>query len=561
MMTARVLAVLALAGLSLGMGQAPAARIDYTLTPVLDAGVLTAVEVDLRFRGEADGETVLRLPDAWAGREQLWRAITALEVRSGAAMAEGDGPARRVLTHRPGAAIHLRYRIVQDYEGLPAPREGNPYRAVVQPDYFHLIGHAAFITPQDAHAETPVRVRAQRMPRGWRYASDLEHGGLTLARLGSSISVGGDFRIYHGADRNIRVAVRGQWGFSEAGFVAQVNEIITGQRRFWGDASTPYLVTLMQLHAPDANFRSVGGTGLEDAFGFFATPNATGALITHMIAHESLHAWIPSRLGGAQSAPEAAGYWFSEGFTDFYTGRLLVRQGLWTPADFAEDINAMLRAYALSSVRDAPNAHIVAAFWSDRAVRQLPYQRGRLAATLWDYRLRADGQSLDAVMLVMAAHADTGEAGPATALLARLAGERGLDLSADYAALIEAGAPIVLPADVFAPCGVVETLNTPLFDLGFDFSAARVNTPISGVDRAGPAYAAGVRDGMVLQGLSFEHGNTDAAVSLRVQDGDGVQAFGYLPRGRASVPVQQLMLSAALEGDALAACRVALGGP
>ncbi|MGE0047190.1 MAG: hypothetical protein AB7T08_15645, partial [Hyphomonadaceae bacterium] len=37
-------------------------RIEYTLTPVLEEGALTAVQFDLRFRGDADGESTLRLP-------------------------------------------------------------------------------------------------------------------------------------------------------------------------------------------------------------------------------------------------------------------------------------------------------------------------------------------------------------------------------------------------------------------------------------------------------------------------------------------------------------------
>ena len=73
-------------------------------------------------------------------------------------------------------------------------------------------------------------------------------------------------------------------------------------------------------------------------------------------------------MGGMPDEGEAAHYWLSEGFTDFYTGRMLVRQGLWTPAQFAEDLNNTLRAYAESPVRAAPNARILADFWREQAV-------------------------------------------------------------------------------------------------------------------------------------------------------------------------------------------------
>ena len=56
-------------------GFAAPERIDYTLTPIMRAGALEAVQIDLRFRGEADGETMLALPSSWGGQEELWLTI------------------------------------------------------------------------------------------------------------------------------------------------------------------------------------------------------------------------------------------------------------------------------------------------------------------------------------------------------------------------------------------------------------------------------------------------------------------------------------------------------
>lgn len=557
MQAARVLSVLALAFLSVGM--APRERIDYTLTPILAGGALVAVEVDLRFRGEADGETALSLPDAWGGQAELYRAITALEAVSGAQLREGAGPAQRLLSHRPNARVHLRYRIVQDHEGPPMARGGNPYRAVVQPGYFHLIGHASFITPEGWDEAAPVQLRVRALPRGWRFASDLEHDGLTLGGVGRSISVGGDFRIHHGADRNIRVAIRGDWGFSDASFVAQANEIISGQRNFWGDESTPYLVTVLPLEAPNPRARSVGGTGLGDAFAFFATANTEESRITRTLAHESLHTWLPHRIGGMSAQNEVGDYWLSEGLTDFYTARMLVRQGLWSPTDYAADFNATLSAYAHSTARTAPNARVAEAFWTDQDMQQLPYQRGRLLAAIWDRRLRAEGRSLDALMHAMSARAAAGEAGPASALLAREAADVGF--AADYQSFIVEGAEIALAEDAFAPCGRVQTSFSPRFTLGFDFQATLANQNIvAGIDPAGPAYAAGVRDGMEITRMNTQFGDIDAEVSLAVRDGDGERQMRYMPRSRESVRVQMLVLAEPLEGEALDACRAVLGG-
>jgi predicted metalloprotease with PDZ domain len=385
-------------------GFAAPERIDYTLTPIMRAGALEAVQIDLRFRGEADGETALALPSAWGGQEELWRGIDDLTVVSGAALQPGATPAARTLTHRPNARIHLRYRVIQDWEGPPMAQGGNPYRPIIQVNYFHLIGNAALVTPDNYNLLSPVRLNVRYLPRGWRFASDLEHQGTTLGEVAASIIVGGDFRIVQTADPNIRIAMRGaQWRFTDADFAARVAEIIAAQRRFWGDESSPFLVTVIELGATNSGWLSMGGTGLGDSFAFFATPNVEPEALPRMLAHEGLHTWIPSRIGGLAEVDEASGYWFSEGFTDFYTGRILVREGIWDPAQFAADFNRTLRDYAVSSVRTAPNARILADFWRDRDLQQLPYQRGRMLATLWDVRLRAQGRDVDEVVHEMRA--------------------------------------------------------------------------------------------------------------------------------------------------------------
>ncbi len=545
------------------MGQAPSPRIDYTLTPVLRDGALTAVQVELSFRGEADGETLLALPDSWGGENGLHRGVEALEVVSGATMRDGEGPAQRALAHRPNARIRMRYRVIQDWAGEPAAAQGNPYRPIVQPGYFHLIGHAALAQPQLSLA-SPVRLRVRALPRGWTFASDLEHRGLRLGNVSSSVAVAGDFRIIE--SENVRVAMRGRWRFTDAAFARDVEEIVAGQRRFWGDSASPFLVSVVQLNAPDG-WISIGGTGLTDAFAFFATHNAEAGPIARTLAHEALHTWIPRQIGGMPDRDEAVDYWLSEGFTDFYTGRLLVREGLWTPTQFAEDFNAMLRAYAESPVREAPNARILADFWRELPVQQLPYQRGRLLVTLWDARLRASGQDFDDVISEMRVRARGGGETTAAALLPEAAESLGLDIRADLAAHVEQGGAILLPEDVFAPCGRVLTRQVPQFHRGFDIERTMANNNvIAGVDRRLPAYAAGIRNGMVLiRRDGGEIGDSEQEIAYVVRDGEAERTFRYMPRGARMLTVQSLVLDSDLEavvgeGDKRARCVAVLGG-
>jgi predicted metalloprotease with PDZ domain len=535
-------------------------RIEYTLTPILENGALTAVQYDLYFRGEADGESTLRIPDSWGGQNELWKGIADLTV-SNATMRDGETPSQRALTYRPNARIHVRYRVIQDWEGAPRAELGNSYRPVIQPNYFHLIGEASLVTPGEADGDSLVRFRVRNLPRGWAFASDLEHDGLKLIDVWSSVTVAGDFRVLRDPTTNVRLAIRGEWTFSDADFMREASTIIGGHREFWGDPASPYLVTVLQLTGPEG-WISVGGTGLKDAFAFFATPNGQAATITRTLAHESLHTWIPLQTGGMPQ-PEARDYWLSEGFTDFYTGRMLVREGVWTPQQFATDLNDMLRVYAQSPVRTEPNARIVADFWNDQAVQKLPYQRGRLLAMIWDGRLRANGGSFDQIVRDMRARARAAEA-PTTAadLFAAASAHAGLNPNAELAANIEAGALIALPEDLFAPCGRITAREVANFHRGFDIEATQANNDIiAGVDPSLPAYAAGARNGMTLiRRDAGEIGNAELEIAYVMRDGETERTFRYMPRGHGTFTLQELILADDLTGDRLAQCISVIGG-
>jgi predicted metalloprotease with PDZ domain len=242
----------------------------------------------------------------------------------------------------------------------------------------------------------------------------------------------------------------------------------------------------------------------------------------------------------------------------------MVRGGLWTPAQFAADLNQMLMAYAASPVRTAANSRVIADFWKDEAVQKLPYQRGRLLATIWDARLRTTPQHHDMnwVMLEMRRRASAGTDLHAAPLFEAVMREQGADVSGDVVGHIERGAPILLDENIFAPCGAVITRDVPEFSRGFDINATTANNNvISGVDPALPAYAAGLRNGMVLVGRDGGAiGDSQQEIVYLVRDGDVERTIRYMPQGHGRITLQQLVLDNDLTGDKLAQCARVISG-
>jgi predicted metalloprotease with PDZ domain len=546
---------------------ATAEEIRYTLTPQVESGVLNSIAVEMVLTGEADGEAAIELPDAWGGKTELWRGISDFRVSGqGMKLDAGGSPALKIIRHAPRATLTVRYRITQMWVGEPVVSGSNEYRPIIRPNYFHVIGWAAMARPKWSLA-TPVAVSVRGLPEGWQFASDLEHGSLTLADVLESISVGGDFRVLKAGP--LRVAIRGAWAFSDGDFIKRLQPIIASHYKFWGDEPAPFLVTVLPLQG-EVGSMSLGGTGLNDGFAFFATTNVADRRLTRILAHEHLHSWIPRRIGMMpQGNDDPLEYWLSEGFTDFYTYRLLIREGLWNVEETARAYNDVMWDYAFSPVRNAPNTKVAAEFWSDRAMNDLPYQRGLLFAALMDDRVRraANGsRDLDDVVLSMKRAVDgqgKGAIPPAirSHFVAR-AKSLGVDVEGDVARHIEKGETIVLPADALAACGTIETGVVAEFDRGFDGRKTIMNNNVvTGVDPDGPAFAAGLRDGMRILKLDLSEGR-DSRIPLtyKVHAGGVTREISYLPAGKRKVTLQELKLKPMTDDAVRKACTARFAG-
>jgi predicted metalloprotease with PDZ domain len=92
------------------------------------------------------------------------------------------------------------------------------------------------------------------------------------------------------------------------------------------------------------------------------------------------HAWNPARLGTPQNEEL---YWFTEGFTDYYTSLLLLRAGLISPQDYLIGHNELIKAYLTSAARALPAKQVTLERLTSYEVERVPYQRGSLLASNW----------------------------------------------------------------------------------------------------------------------------------------------------------------------------------
>lgn len=555
-------------------GQASAqtdSLVRYTVAPVMEGALLAGLAVEMRFAGDADGETRLLLPDEWAGTDSLWRQVEDVRVEGAAAVRE-DGDVARVITHAPSAALAVRYRVRSGYAADP----GFGYQKavpIILPGWFFFHGEGVFATPE-GRAEAPARFAWSGFPASWKVASDLDH--LSDARPGTvndvveSASIGApDLTVIQSMvdGAPVRLAMRGEWNFGATTFGDALARVFQAENALWGDAGRPFFVPLAPLGGTGSGL-SYTGTARSDAFSVASTPGFPLAEGTRFLAHEYMHTWIPVEIGGYPGGQGETAAWLTEGWTDFYAPRALLRAGLWTPAEYVAELNRVLMRNAGSPARAIPNTELVERFWSDPNVHQLPYDRGHLLALLLDYRIRAQSggrADMDDVMLAQREYAvlnaREGTRVDAAALLPIVARESlGMDLAAELDRHVERGEPVTLPADLFGACARVENVTQPEFHRGFDLPATEANgMRITGVDPASPAYAAGMRDGMrIISREAGTPGDATTEYAYRVDDAGTERVIRYLPRGKGRVTFQRVQLTP--EASSEACVRLMSGG-
>jgi predicted metalloprotease with PDZ domain len=515
-----------------------------TLTPETDGGSLTALRIDMDFYGDADGETTVVLPKGPLPDSTAWEKIA--DIKADGAKLSGTASEVHLLKHAPGAQIRVSYRILQAVSD-------RPFETIIKPTYFSVLGSAIFSSLKDR--DPAIHFKWGPLPAGWAAASDLDHAGPEgLSRMdfrNSTLVAGSDVVVEERpvGEGRLRVAMLRESGLDPKSFGDLAGRIAQTSNRLWQDPGFDFFISLttLQLKGNDQG----GGLGLGDAYALYIPRNPEQYELRNTLAHEHFHSWVGRRVGGGPA-------WFREGFTEYYARLVNLRAGSYSLEDYIRRWNETLVRYANSPLRLTPDAEANPKNFNRGDVERLAEDRGSMIAALLDYRLRkaSNGKTtlIDALLKVQEEFNNYIGDGDGAVRLVRVGRQMtGTDLQPDIDRYLGRGEELLLPKDLFGRCGALVTTSIPRFDAGFAYSG--IGSVVKRVDPASRAYAAGMRDGMIL--VSREAGTMgDARVKLAwlVKDGEQERVISYRPAGKANVKVQQLRLRPGLTGAAKAAC-------
>lgn len=516
------------------------------------------LEIAVTVASAAVGPTTFELGKGFADVEDPEASIRDVAARDEAGhalvIAQATPHTWRV-TGPPGHRVTLTYTVFASHP----PGFGDRFRTIVTEHLVHLVGSVALMWPADlGTGERFIRfawdgLEAAHLQPATSFGSGRSidvHD--TFERFRESVFVASDAlrrttRQVGGG--TLELAVTGAWGFTDDELADYIARVMTVERAFFEDPGPPYFfVNVLPL---DGGAGSYGGTGYTHSFDLDLSPGfALDARLRSVIAHEQLHSW-----NGHIITPEAfetLTYWFTEGFTDFYTARLGYRAGLITLDDYVRAIDDALASYLRSPARDAPNPRTTG-FWDDPFLRKLPYERGHVVALVADREIRrATGGklSLDDVMRALVETGRKGATITSARVLAMLEGLTSSTVGAQLRATVLDGAVLMPSPALFEPCLTGTRAKVWTFELGFDFPTSRAGKLVTGVVPGSAAARAGLRDGEALGGYSVQTHNPDEPITLQV--GPARRKVTYLPRGKQVETVQYAVHDAS-------ACAAVLG--
>lgn len=428
-------------------------------------------------------------------------------------------------------------------------KQGNPsdvHEAIIRKDIIHSPGYGIFITPSNLNENDKVSVVINWINLNKDFKTLSSYGAnkkinfkTTMPELLHAIYVAGNIRLYDIGSKSqpIFLSLYGNFDINDKKIKSDLKEIINSQRKFFGDSDFPYYaISLIEGENPN----SMGGTNLYNSFTAFLPKKMDREGYYILFAHEHLHNWIGGKISNDTGEDERLNYWWSEGFTDFYSRLIALRSGGIDKKTFINEVNEFLQAYYLSPLNQEPNSRIKTDFWNNRDIEKLPYYRGFVFALYLNNIIKMENpnNSLDDVM-----HNLFNETYKTMPDQKKFSGTLFKEITSKY---IKNG--IEKEFTYFIDNGKIitlEELQLPIektfagkYQLGFSYESLSKNKIIQEIDIKSNAYNAGLRNNQKVIGWDFPkgRGNQNQIIAIKTID----KTFEFKPEHYNKVEVYKI---------------------
>lgn len=361
------------------------------------------VEVQFTADSPADSTYFQYSNELW-GENDIMNALSGFEGATKKYRFRMDKDSNRIVVIHPGVKdLRFSYRIKQDH----ADDQMIFSRPRVQNNFFHILGQSLFTVPESlfVHSEDDPEIKVHIEWVGFPESYTLHNMFGTQQRTQDftvklwsefyhSLFVGGDYRLHRFThhSKDVYFAIRGNWyHYTDQQLVEELKKTVTTQREFWNDDRFDYYTVIMTptVTIQDSSYKgqSMNGSGIHNGFMIQSSNNVFNnwSVMNYIFNHEMMHDWIGGKI---RMKHEELNYWFSEGFTDYYTFKNRLRNGSLSATEWLNDFNTeIIKAHFDNPERNQPNYRIKDDFWNSRDVEKIPYRRGALFAFWLDQQI------------------------------------------------------------------------------------------------------------------------------------------------------------------------------
>ncbi|NIF04805.1 peptidase [Chryseobacterium sp. Tr-659] len=376
------------------------------------------VQADYTLKSPSDTISFYYANENW-GEKDLFKNLILLKEENPGITFDSQPENNKIKVHmKKGEKVTLIYHIKQDFID-PNYRIFN--RPRINKTFFHVLGKNLFIVPRTftqipEDREFEFNIEWIGFPPEFRFHNNFA----TQARAQkikttlwegfyNSLFIGGDYRFYSFTIHNkpVYLALRDNWnnGFTDDFLFSNLKKAVQSQRDFWKDYEQDYFTVTMTptVSQKDSLYKgySTTGSAIKNAFMIQGTNNPFNNKNTYLylLHHELMHEWIGNKI---QNKYEELNYWFSEGFTDYYTYKNRLRIKDISSDEWLSLFNEeVIKNHWKNPQKNIPNYKIKDDFWKSRDVEKVPYRRGAIFAFWLDNQimLKTDyKRSLDDLM-------------------------------------------------------------------------------------------------------------------------------------------------------------------
>lgn len=507
-----------------------------------------SLRITLSFKIDKSGKSILHLPSEWAGQRKLYQAISQLHAISNFTKIDTTAkPDEYIISGDRDKNASISYVLKQDWTGpLKYPLY---FRPINRKGIFYFEGYSGLLYPEMSDSTKIICTITYTGFDDNEFTGNSFFAGIrkktfstTTDHLLNSFYCAGAYRSQSVRIKgtNVIIAVAGKFQFSDQAVFNGISKIVAAERNFWkSNGSKYFFAALLQMDDQGNN----GGTAHYQSFVLFQSPDLKmdeGFL--PLVSHEYFHNWLGIDLKMPQ--PSERYKWFSEGFTDYYSIKLLFKAGLITSGSFLTKLNAGIKSYYLSPYFSESNDAIAGKYWTDSQMRLLSYVRGLTIAFWLDNRISIkDSASLDNLMRELY-HPQKKEQ-----LFIKTEFDRLVLQYADPLALTivdkanegnnQALTQALLKLKNYE---VTEVVVNKVFDLGFDLQASKVAKKIIGLRSNSNAAKAGLTENMEITGeFSIYNNNPEKPAQVRtLQNGQKV-TVEFIPAKAVDIHVPQIL--------------------